>query len=73
MPAKAIHENPLQCYSISLAQYLLPKNKDEVPIYLYNRICALEQKIKNIELLLRHQCESCQYKKVAENVKSILG
>lgn len=50
-----------------------PSSNEEVHIYLYNRICALEQQVKKMEAILRQQCETCQYKKVAENIKSILG
>lgn len=70
MPAKGVYKNPLQYVQCN---YELPTQKDEIIIYLYNRICTLEQKIRNIETLLRQQCESCQYKKVAKNVRSILG
>jgi hypothetical protein len=70
MPAKGISGNWLR---YDQSEYELPRHKNEIDIYFHNRICALEQKIKQLVTLLRHQCESCQHKKVAENIKSILG
>lgn len=48
-------------------------SEQEVHIYLYNRVCALEQRINQLQTIIEEQCNYCQYKKVAENIKTMLS
>lgn len=48
-------------------------NNEEVHIYLYNRMCALEQRINKLQTILEEQCKHCEYRKIAENIKTILS
>jgi len=44
----------------------------EVHIYLYNRICALEQNMNRLQMIFEKQCIHCQHKRISENIKKIL-